>query len=117
MLHRLMLHVLCLVPGGYMVRAQEGELRYVLTFTSPSAAIEWCLVVQEAALYLPYSQNLLQYRGLRVQHDSASGRLVFRGPRLKMGLAEGVPKGIVPDNCGRADYFGPFMNQAVSDCV
>lgn len=96
LLHKLMLEALCLVPGGYLVRAQDGELRYMVAFSCPAAAVEWCLVMQEAALYLPYPQQLLQYRGVAAVHDG-SGRLVFRGPRLKMGLFEGAPKCITPD--------------------
>ena len=37
---------------------------------------------------------------------------MFRGPRFKMGLCEGVPKTITPDHQGRADYHGAFVNQA-----
>jgi len=35
-----------------------------------------------------------------VQLDEG-GRLVFRGPRFKMGLSEGAPKVILPDHLGR----------------
>jgi hypothetical protein len=37
---------------------------------------------------------------LRCEYDGA-GRLVFRGPRLKMGLTEGVPRTVMPDHLGR----------------
>jgi hypothetical protein len=113
LLQQLMLTAARHLPGGgYMVRAQEGELRYMLAFATPTAAAEWCLLVQEAALYLPYpEQLLLQCKALRVEHDTA-GRLVFRGPRLKMGLFEGSPTAIMPDSMGRADYFGACVNTA-----
>jgi hypothetical protein len=73
--------------------------------------VEWCLSLQEAALYLPYPEPLLNLTHFAVQVD-AGGRLVFRGPRFKMGLCEGVPKTITPDHQGRADYHGAFVNQA-----
>lgn len=34
------------------------------------------------------------------------GDLMFRGPRLRMGLCHGCPRAIVPDHMGRADYHG-----------
>jgi hypothetical protein len=124
-----MLKALCLFPGSYLVRAQEGELKYMAAFASPTAAVQWCLVVQEASMKLPYPEELLLGSTTctassssssntahtrvhtRVQYD-ASGRVVFRGFRLKMGMCEGVPKCILPDHVGRADYHGSFVNQA-----
>ena len=44
--------------------------------------------------------------------DPATRQPVFRGPRMKMGIAEGVPGSITPDHNGRADYLGPSVNQA-----
>eukprot|EP00775_Hariotina_reticulata_P004238 gene4238-4488_t len=101
-------------PGGvarYLVRAQEGDLKYMAAFNSAASAAEWCMTVQEASLYLPYPQQLLTLSNFGVQLDAA-GRLVFRGPRLKMGLCQGTPNCILPDFMGRADYHGPFVNQA-----
>ncbi len=40
------------------------------------------------------------------------GRLLFRGPRLKMGVCEGFPSHVGPDDWGRADYVGASVNQA-----
>eukprot|EP00879_Flechtneria_rotunda_P028591 GHRR01030762.1.p1 GENE.GHRR01030762.1~~GHRR01030762.1.p1 ORF type:complete len:111 (+),score=11.95 GHRR01030762.1:191-523(+) len=37
---------------------------------------------------------------LRSEYDAA-GQLVFRGPRLKMGVCEGIPRTIIPDHMGR----------------
>lgn len=95
-----MLDALQLVAGGYFVRAQDGELRYFLSFATPTAAVEWCLIIQEAALVLPYPDVLLAGDKLPMQHDAA-GRLVFRGPRLRMGVCQGVPEAIIPDSRGR----------------
>ena len=44
--------------------------------------------------------------------DPATGQLSFRGPRIKMGMSEGVPGSIRPDHNGRADYFGASVNKA-----
>ncbi|KAF6261402.1 hypothetical protein COO60DRAFT_1502047 [Scenedesmus sp. NREL 46B-D3] len=109
--HRMMLQLLRCFPGSYLIRAQAGELRYLAAFTTPTAAAAWCLTVQEASLYLPYPLELLGFPSFGVQLD-VGGRLVFRGPRFKMGLAEGVPTCILPDHLGRADYHAGFVNRA-----
>ncbi|KIY91248.1 hypothetical protein MNEG_16716 [Monoraphidium neglectum] len=83
----------------------------MVAFATPRAALEWCLVVQEAALYLKWPESVLLHRGFASVH-SANGDLVFRGPRLKMGLCVGPPKAIMPDALGRADYHGNSVNQA-----
>lgn len=85
----------CALLRGYLVKTYEAELKYMAVFSSCAAAVEWCLVVQEAALHLPYPDDLLQQHSFRTKCDAA-GQLVFRGPRLKMGIAEGAPTCIVP---------------------
>jgi hypothetical protein len=37
---------------------QEGDLKYMVAFSSARAALEWCLMVQEAALYLNWPHGL-----------------------------------------------------------
>lgn len=37
---------------------QEGDLKYMVAFSSARAALEWCLTVQEAALYLNWPHGL-----------------------------------------------------------
>lgn len=45
-LHRLMLQLLSShFPGSYLIRAQEGELRYLAAFNSPTAAAAWCITL------------------------------------------------------------------------
>jgi adenylate cyclase len=74
--------------GGYLCRVQEGDLRFMVAFASPVAALEWCLVVQEAAMYLPWpTEPVLLYEGCTVERDE-KGHIVFRGPRIKMGVCE-----------------------------
>lgn len=41
------------------------------------------------------------------------GNVMFRGPRVKMGVYAGTPTQVVPHNTtGRADYFGPLVRVA-----
>ena len=45
------------------------------------------------------------------------GNVVFRGPKVKMGIYAGVPTRVVPHTTtGRADYFGPLVNRAARYC-
>ena len=97
--------------GGYWCQHWAGDLKYMLAFSSPRAALEWCLLVQELTMYLPWSQQVLMAKGCMVEYD-LRGKLVFRGPRLKMGVCEGAPQKVMPDHLGRADYYGPSVNQA-----
>jgi hypothetical protein len=183
--------------AGYLCREQEGELKYMVAFSTARAALEWCLVLQEAAMYLRWPRWVLQSKGFHAHHGpamavvaavaaaeaqaqaemqqlgrnnndgggaaavaaaarlaaeaagagsgplprlqqsaghvarstptppsplpfgaggapSAGGArtLLFRGPRLKMGVCEGVPSTVLPDHLGRADYHGSSINQA-----
>jgi class 3 adenylate cyclase len=45
------------------------------------------------------------------------GSMVFRGPKVKMGIYGGVPTRVLPHNTtGRADYFGPLVNRSARLC-
>ena len=46
------------------------------------------------------------------QGGGADHVLVFRGPRLKMGVSRGVPTSITPDHLGRAEYRGAALDRA-----
>ncbi|GIL61956.1 hypothetical protein Vafri_16318 [Volvox africanus] len=97
------------VSGGYLCRLQDGDLKYMVAFASPEAALEWALLLQEVLMYADWPESALKY--WRDEYDDR-GRLVFRGPRMKIGLCEGCPRSIIPDHVGRADYHGASINQA-----
>jgi hypothetical protein len=59
---------------------------------------------QEALLYEPWEAAVLRHPGLEPVTCPDSGRLLFAGPRLRMGLAEGAPHSVAPDHSGRANY-------------
>jgi hypothetical protein len=111
LLHLVMSAALRAVPSGYMCSEQDGGLRHMLAFRSAEGALLWCLLVQEALMYAPWPPALLCMPGFFEQH-AADGTLLFRGPCIKMGVAEGRPRGLVADEEGRADYFGPCVKKA-----
>jgi hypothetical protein len=104
--------VLAAAPGGYLCREQEGDLRYMLAFPDASSALQWCLMVQEALMYAPWPPALLDLPDFAEQRAAGDGAMLFRGPRVKMGVCEGTPRSLVADHFGRADYFGTSTNQA-----
>lgn len=112
LLRRVLLAALDAVPGGYLCREQEGELKYMLAFPSAAAALQWCLLVQEASMYAPWPASLLALPEFEEVHAPGDGALLFRGPRIKMGACEGTPRGILCDHMGRVDYHGASVNQA-----
>ena len=43
---------------------------------------------------------------------SDDGRLIWCGPRVRMGMCQGTPTSVNPHRTsGRADYWGPFVNR------
>ena len=74
------------------------------------AAALWCLAVQECALHHSWPRSVYLQWPSETEHGSQ--RLIFAGPRLRMGLAEGVPGSIRPDPMGRAEYAGTVSDLA-----
>ncbi|GAX78741.1 hypothetical protein CEUSTIGMA_g6178.t1 [Chlamydomonas eustigma] len=97
------------VPGGYFLRQQDGDLKYVLVFSTPEDALLFCISAQFSSMYADWSLPVLMHWPTERGQE---GQLLFRGPRLKMGVCEGEPTSIMPDHMGRADYHGPSVNQA-----
>uniref|UniRef100_A0A383VLE1 Guanylate cyclase domain-containing protein n=1 Tax=Tetradesmus obliquus TaxID=3088 RepID=A0A383VLE1_TETOB len=97
---------------GYLCRCQEGAFQYMVAFEQPHHAVQWCLLVQEALLYEPWEPAVLRHPGFEPVTCPDSGRPLFAGPRLRMGLAEGPPHSVLPDHSGRANYAGPSVIRA-----
>ena len=65
------------IPGGYLVKHIEGDLRYMLSFDSPESALVWCAAVQECAMYIEWPESALKHW----PEEQAGSQLMFRGPR------------------------------------
>eukprot|EP00200_Dunaliella_tertiolecta_P006484 CAMPEP_0202342542 /NCGR_PEP_ID=MMETSP1126-20121109/3063_1 /ASSEMBLY_ACC=CAM_ASM_000457 /TAXON_ID=3047 /ORGANISM="Dunaliella tertiolecta, Strain CCMP1320" /LENGTH=1296 /DNA_ID=CAMNT_0048933515 /DNA_START=311 /DNA_END=4201 /DNA_ORIENTATION=- len=81
-----------------------------LCFSKPEAALAWSCGMQECMMLRSWPRNALK-EPFREMHDQ-HGNLIFRGPRLKIGICEGRPDSIQPDHLGRADYHGDCVNSA-----
>ena len=95
-----------------MAKAQDGELKYLMTFSTTEAAVFWCSQLQMAALFAPWPETALRYWPEERGVGENVGVLLFRGPRIKMGIAEGHLRRIAADWTGRADCHGDSVNQA-----
>lgn len=116
LLHGALTDTLAHFADGYLCREQDGDFKYMVAFMSAASALEWCLLMQEVALHLPWPPAVLGVAGWR-EVRGPGGELLFRGPRLKMGLCEGRPRAIIPDHLGRADYHGNSINAAARFCA
>ncbi len=77
--------------------------------------------MQELGLYHKWPTSVLQHWPTLPALRGLSGGLrgdqvLFRGPRLKLAISEGVPQAISPDENGRARYQGRSMQEAADIC-
>eukprot|EP00892_Ulva_mutabilis_P007916 jgi/Ulvmu1/5497/UM023_0033.1 len=100
--------------GGYEVREMSGN--FLLAFRSPDDALRFCISAQHAFMQHAWDESLLQQQFARAY--SINKALVFRGPRVHMGLSsgslsDGTVLGVVPDpRTGKAAYDGPLAHHA-----
>lgn len=68
------------------------------------------------SLLIYWHYQVLALPGCNEEHSSDGG-MIFRGPRVCMGMYKGQPTRVMPHaNTGRADYFGPLVNRAARWC-
>jgi hypothetical protein len=67
--------------------------------------------MQSTLMHVTWPADVLAVPAFAPELES-QGRLVFYGPRMKMGVCTGRPTSIQPDHMGRADYHGASVNQA-----
>ncbi|DBA97014.1 TPA: hypothetical protein ACH3X1_015296 [Trebouxia sp. C0004] len=70
--------------------------------------------VQEEMLGVHWREDVLTHCQAPVWGKQG---LSFVGPRIKMGVYEGVPTRVAPHTNGSADYFGPLVNRAARFCT
>ena len=60
-------------------------------FSTPVSAVKWCHLVQEALLVASWPDRLLSIDRC-AKRTSSDGRLLFRGPAVRMGMHIGSPE-------------------------
>ncbi|GLI61993.1 hypothetical protein VaNZ11_004564, partial [Volvox africanus] len=104
-----------LACSGYECQEQEGH--FMVAFSEPGAALEWCLMLQEIVMEVAWTPSMLCLPGMQEQLHPLTGAVLFKGPRVKAGLYAGVPTRVGPHpTTGRADYYGPLVNRAARFC-
>jgi len=91
---------------GYEVKTQGGA--FMLAFSSPVEAVRWCLEAQEALLRAPWPEEILAQPEAAEEWGPLG--LMYRGPRVCMGVHVGEPECRTDERTGRADYFGRMVN-------
>eukprot|EP01096_Ripella_sp_DP13-Kostka_P005021 TRINITY_DN1764_c0_g3_i2.p1 TRINITY_DN1764_c0_g3~~TRINITY_DN1764_c0_g3_i2.p1 ORF type:complete len:1071 (+),score=614.96 TRINITY_DN1764_c0_g3_i2:168-3380(+) len=94
---------------GYEVKT-EGDA-FMVAFSSSLNAVNYCLTVQEELLKQTWPENLTTENGAHEERD-ASGNVLFKGLRVRMGIHNGDPICQPDPVTGRMDYFGPVVNRA-----
>jgi hypothetical protein len=51
------LHDMFVMTPLNVMLLQEGDLKYMLAFATARGALEWCLLVQEASMYLHWPDD------------------------------------------------------------
>ncbi len=73
---------------------------FMIAFNHPCDALEWCLLVQEIMMEIPWSREMLSLDGTQEVLDS-EGVLLWRGPKVKAGVYQGVPTKVRRGGGGR----------------
>ena len=63
-------------------------------------AVRFCSVLQKELLHLPWPEEVLSWVACGEVHDAASGHTIWRGLRVRMGMAFGRPDYRKPLNTG-----------------
>ncbi|KAG2454070.1 hypothetical protein HYH02_001110 [Chlamydomonas schloesseri] len=96
--------------GGYECKEPEPG-KFTMAFGCLTDAIAWACHVQKDLLQLDWPPALLRMQGceeVRGEH----GQRLWRGLRVRVGMAFGYINVKKPMNTGRADYFGELANTA-----
>lgn len=98
----------CLAENnGYEMEESEGD--FVACFRSPANALNFSTSLQLKLVKAPWdSEVLMTWWGC--EHRLHSGMVIFRGPRVAVGMCTGDALRAQPsDRTGRVEYYGPLM--------
>lgn len=96
------------IVGGYEVKT-EGDA-FMVSFPSPTSALLWCFNVQQQLLTADWPIEILETDHCFEVTDN-SGKIIFRGLSVRMGVHWGSPVCELDFVTRRMDYFGPMVNR------
>ena len=85
------------------VRAARRELE---------AAVRWCVALQEELLRLDWPEALLDWAECAPERDASGGALLWRGLRVRMGMAFGRAEHRKPRNTGARAPAPPHRGES-----
>lgn len=97
--------------GGYECKEPEAG-KLTLAFRHLEDAIAWSCILQTELLSFAWPETVLEWGECLETRHAESTNLLWRGLRVKIGIAYGMPTSKAPLNTGRADYFGSVPNLA-----
>ena len=92
----------CLVPERELLSAccQACSVGGPHACRQLEEAVRFCSVLQKELLHLPWPEEVLSWLACGEVHDAASGHTIWRGLRVRMGMAYGRPDYRKPLNTG-----------------
>ncbi|KAG2499572.1 hypothetical protein HYH03_002517 [Edaphochlamys debaryana] len=96
--------------GGYECKEPEPG-KFTMAFGCLTDAIAWACHVQKELVHVDWPPALLRMTGCEELRGEQGVRL-WRGLRVRIGMAYGFINVKKPMNTGRADYFGELANTA-----
>lgn len=92
--------LLCVVwAGGYRLPYCEFLIHMICLCRSLTAAVSCCAALQKQLLELDWPAEVLRWESCMEQRDT-DGNLIWRGLRVRMGMAFGRPQVKLPLNTG-----------------
>ena len=96
---------------GYLVKSDKLAGTVMIAFSSIDAAVDFACSYQKAAMGVKWPEEMLKSKKFALVKNEDSGKALFRGPRIRMGLNAGEP--VIRFNlAGHIDYFGTVVNLA-----
>ncbi|KAK9829405.1 hypothetical protein WJX72_005653 [[Myrmecia] bisecta] len=96
---------------GYECKEPEPG-KFTLAFRPLEQAVRWSAAVQKELLGAGWPAEIMSWGDCMEEVDELTGEIIWRGLRLRMGMAYGKPTYRKPLNTGRADYYGNLPNLA-----
>ena len=99
--------------NGYEVKG--GGDGFFIAFAEPQDAVRFSLTLQEELLQAAWPDGVDDRKSTATRYSS-SGKLLWRGPRVRVGLHIGNPLSNMVAQTKRMDYLGPDVNVASRIC-
>lgn len=93
---------------GYEVHFKDNG--FLVAFEDLENAVNWCVATQVALLHITWPAKLLSIPAAAEERDS-TGRVVWKGLRVRMAVHSGVPESDTDPATGRTTYAGAVVDR------